>query len=469
MGKLRLRVFALRCRRGMWYHLRTMKTRFAAILLCAVASTGCVSNIADFRDTVAGAKQAVFPSLVYISVISESGSGGKIEKNQSSGSGVIVSEKGEVLTNHHVIDRATRIRCQLTDGSSYHAKIVGKDKDLDLALLQLEAPADAAFPAAELSNRTPDVGEVVLAMGAPWGLARSVSMGIISCNDRYLENCGDYTLWYQTDAAISPGNSGGPLVDTRGQVVGLNTRGNTRGAQGFTIPSPIILQVLPNLRKHGDAHWAWLGIDWQPLRDFGKEAFFDAPDGAIVAGTDPQSPARAAGLQPNDRVIAVDGRPVTARFREEIPALNRALALSDWDREIRLDYVRGSVTNSVSVKPRAKGETQGREAEFKRWGFTAKNINRFETPDLAFQAPDGGAYISSMAWEGNAEAAGLKQRDIIRKWDGKEIKSVADLEKIYKEAIAAIAKKTSARLDILRGGRPASIVIDYRTDPDKDE
>ena len=432
-------------------------------------AAGCLSNVADFRDTVAEAKQSVFPSLVYISVVSESGSDGKIEKTQGSGSGVIASEKGEVLTNHHVIDRAARIRCQLTDGSSYEAKVVGSDKDLDVALLQLQAPEGTKFPAAKLTERKPEVGEVVLAMGAPWGLARSVSMGIVSCNDRYLENCGDYTLWYQTDAAISPGNSGGPLVDTHGFVVGLNARGNTRGAQGFTIPSPIILQVLPNLREYGDAHWAWLGIDWQPLRDFSKEAFFDAPDGVIVAGTDPQGPARAAGLEPNDRVIAVDGRSVTAKFREDIPALNRSLALSGWDRPLRLDYVRGSVTNSVAVKPAAKGATQGREAEFKRWGLTAKDINRFETPDLAFQAPDGGVYVSSLAWEGNADSAGFKRRDIIRKWDGQDVKSVDDLEKIYKAAVADVARKSRANVDILRGGRPARIVIDYRNDPEKDD
>ena len=273
----------------------------------AVALAGCTSPPVDFRDTVRRAKDAVFPSLVYVRVITEGRSDGKLEKVQASGSGVIVTEDGEFLTNHHVVDRASRIRCQLTDGAMYDAKVVGKDKDLDVALLKLSAPTGIVFPAAKLSTRRLDVGSVGLAMGAPWGLARSVSMGIVSCNDRYLEGAGDYTLWYQTDAAISPGNSGGPLVDTHGEVIGLNARGNIFGAQGFTIPSRIILELLPNLRKHGDAHWAWFGIDWQPLKDFERDTSFDATNGVVVAGTDPQGPARAAGLEPNDRVVAIDG------------------------------------------------------------------------------------------------------------------------------------------------------------------
>ena len=127
----------------------------------------------------------------------------------------------ELLTNHHVIDKATEIRCLLSGGDAYTATVVGFDKDMDVALLKLERGTNAPpLKAAKLSDRSVKTGDVVLAMGAPWGLARSVTMGIVSCTDRYLEGAGQYTLWYQTDAAISPGNSGGPLVDTAGQVVG---------------------------------------------------------------------------------------------------------------------------------------------------------------------------------------------------------------------------------------------------------
>ncbi len=433
------------------------------------ALAGCVVPVADFRETVAESKESVFPSLVYIRVITEGRAGGKLEKMQASGSGVIITQDGEFLTNNHVIDKATRIRCQLTDGSMYDATLIGKDKDLDVALLKLNAPTGTVFPAAKLSTRKLDIGEVVLAMGAPWGLARSVSMGIISCNDRYLEDCGDYTLWYQTDAAISPGNSGGPLVDTHGEVVGLNARGNTAGAQNFTIPSPIILEILSNLRKHGDAHWAWFGIDWQPLKDFERDTSFAADTGVIVAGTDPQGPAHAAGLKANDRVTAIGGVPVTAVFRENIPALNRALALREWGEPIRFDYVRDGENGSVEITPKSKGDVEGKEAEFKRWGFTAKDVNRFDTPDLAFFAPDGGVFVSSVAWSGNAENSGLRQRDIIKKWDGKDVKSVDDLQAVYDEAMKNLESSWQVGVDVLRKGRPMHFVLNYRQDPDRED
>jgi serine protease Do len=306
-------------------------------------------------------------------------------------------------------------------------------------------------------------------MGAPWGLARSVSMGIISCNDRYLEGAGDYTLWYQTDAAISPGNSGGPLVDTSGEVVGLNARGYTRGAQGFTIPSPIILEVLPNLRKYGNAHWAWFGINWQPLKDFERDTAFGATNGVIIAGTERQSPARMAGLEPNDRVVAIEGIPVTAVFREDIPYLNRMLALRDWEKGVKFDYIRDGVMKSVVITPKSKGDVEGVEVECKRWGLTAKDINRFETPDLAFMAPEGGVFVSSVAWEGNADNAGFNERDIIKRIGGRKVKDADELRKIYDDAVANVEKTFQLNVEVVRKGRKMQLVLNFRLDPEKED
>ena len=435
----------------------------------ALVAAGCVSESMDFRETIAKAKEAVFPSLVYVRVITEGRSDGKIEKFEASGSGVIITEDGEFLTNHHVIDRASKIRCQLTDGSSYDARLIGKDKDLDVALLKLEAPTGTLFRAANLAPRRMEIGEVVLAMGAPWGLARSVSMGIISCNDRYLEGCGDYTLWYQTDAAIAPGNSGGPLVDTQGEVVGLNTRGTTRGAQNFTIPSWIILELLPNLREHGDAHWAWFGIDWQPLNDFEREITFGATNGLVVAGTDPQGPARRAGLEPNDRIVAIDGEPVTAWFREDIPAIKRSLARREWGKPVRFDCVRDGAMRQVEIAPERKGTVEGAEVGFARWGFTAKEINRFDTPELWFFAQDGGVFVSSVTWDGNADNAGLQRNDIVKKVGGREIRKIADLQAVYDEAMSNLAVRTQIGVETMRRGRSASLILNYRNDLEKED
>jgi len=202
-------------------------TRVSVALLLVGALAGCVSERTDFREVIRRTGEEVFPSLVYIRVVCEDLSDAKNRKQVVSGSGVVISADGEVLTNHHVIDRATEIRCLLSGGEAYTAKVVGFDKDMDVALLKLSAGTNAvSLRPAKLSEKPVKTGDVVLAMGAPWGLARSVTMGIVSCTDRYLEGAGQYTLWYQTDAAISPGNSGGPLVDTEGRVVGLNARGH---------------------------------------------------------------------------------------------------------------------------------------------------------------------------------------------------------------------------------------------------
>ena len=165
----------------------------------------------------------------------------------------------------------------------------------------------------------------------------------------------------------------------------------------------------------------------------------------------------------------VMGVPVTAVFREDIPALNRALALREWDKPVRFDYVRGGEAKSVEIVARSKGAVEGREVAFRRWGFTAKDINRFDTPDLAFFAPDGGVFVSSVSWDGNADNAGFRERDIIKKWNGRDVKSVAELSALYDKAMSALDKTTQVGVDVMRKGRMVHLVLNYRTDPDKED
>ena len=440
----------------------------AAALLAGCASPPAERPI-DFRDTIQAAEKAVFPSLAYIRVVRKDLSSGKDEKGVVSGSGVVIDPSGELLTNHHVIDKAEEIRCLLTDGSSYAARVAGFDQDLDIALLRLERPADAPpLPAAELSSGTVQIGDVVLAMGAPWGLARSVTMGIVSCTDRYLEGAGRYTLWYQTDAAISPGNSGGPLVDTAGRVVGINARGVLFGDQAFTIPSPTILEVLPALRTEGHAGWAWFGFQFQPLRDFDRNMAFEATNGVVVSGTDLGSPARKAGFRAGDRIVAVDGEPVTALTWEEMPALERRLGRVAEGTETRFSVVRGPHGIEIAVAPRAKGAVEGEEKVLPRWGFTAKEINRFDNPKLAFYAPDGGIFVSATSWDGNAESAGIKENDIIREIGGKPVASLEDLSAIYDDAMAHLDERTKIDVVVERRGRRVPLKLNYFEDPEKE-
>ena len=446
-----------------------MNHKLVLILACSAALAGCISRTPDFRAVVSEAKAAVAPSVVFIRVIYNDTESGRNRQGVASGSGVVVSKDGEVLTNHHVIDKTSEIRCQLADGRSFSAKVVGKDKDLDIALLKLDMPEGTEVPVAAISPRPLKVGEVVLAMGAPWGLARSVSMGIVSCNDRFLEDCGDYTLWYQTDAAISPGNSGGPLVDTEGFVVGLNARGNMMGAQGFTIPSATILEILPDLRKYGEAHWAWFGFKLQPLEDFKRNIRFDATEGALVADVEQGSPAEKAGLQSNDLLVSVDGEKVTARFWEDIPAIERRLGRKEFEKPCALSILRGGKPVELAVAPTEKGKVEGEEFACERWGLTAKEINRFYNPDLTFFAPEGGVYVSGLAWDGNAETCGFREKDIVLSIGGKPVKTVADVKALYEESVAKLAERTRLPIAISRNGRRTTLVLDYAEDTEKED
>lgn len=447
------------------------KEKLLTACCAALFAVGCTTAPVpvDFRETIQTAEQAVFPTLAYIRVVRTDLSEGKNEKNVVSGSGVVISEDGELLTNHHVIDKAEEIRCLLTDGAAYTAKLVGSDQDLDVALLRLDRPKDAPpMPAASLSPEPVQIGDVVLAMGAPWGLARSVTMGIVSCTDRYLEGSGRYTLWYQTDAAISPGNSGGPLVDTTGRVVGLNACGMAKGDQAFTIPSSIILEVLPSLRERGDAGWTWFGFQFQPLRDFNRNMVFDATNGVVVSGTDQGSPARQAGVRAGDRLVAVDGDPVTVLTWEQMPALERRLGRIAEGTETRFTIVRDKVELELVFAPRVKGAVEGSEKVLPRWGFTAKEINRFDNPQLAFYAPDGGVFVSAVSWDGNAESAGIKENDILREIGGRAVTQLKDVAEAYDKAMEQLAETTKIPVVVERRGRRVTLLLNYLEDPEKE-
>src|SRR5262245_17451331 len=278
----------------------------------------------DFRAIVQDAKGKVFPAVLYIRCIRETNDAGKKESQQVSGSGVIISPDGEAITNWHVIDKAESVRVLLSDGRHLDAKVVGSDKDTDLALIRLDLsrqePGPPTLPYATIGDSdTLKEGDFVMAMGAPWGLNRSVSIGIVSCTHRYLEGASEYSDWLQTDAAINPGNSGGPLVNTAGEVVGLNARGmGMAEGMGFTIPSRTIMVLLQQLRQSGKVNWSWTGLQLQPLRDFNKDMYFEGTEGVIVAETDPDSPARSSGVLPRDRIVRVNDQPLVALTQEDI-------------------------------------------------------------------------------------------------------------------------------------------------------
>jgi serine protease Do len=423
----------------------------------------------DFRQVISDAKDKVFPAVVYIKVLQETHESGQKISQELAGSGVIISPKGEVLTNWHVVDKAVDVRCLLFDGRAMDAKVVGSDKDVDLALLQLAVPAGASVPYAVLGDSEKlKEGDFVMAMGAPWGLSRSVSMGIVSCARRFLPGASQYSLWLQTDAAISPGNSGGPLVNTAGEVVGVNTRGAMFGGDmGFAVPASIIRDIVAQIREYGKMNWSWTGLQLQPLKDFDRNMYFEGAEGVIVAETDPESPARRAGLQARDRLLRIGGQPVTAMTDEDLPAVRRTIGLLPKHRKVRIDLVRGGMPMTVEIEPREKGKVEGAELDCPRWDLTVREINQFDNPDLFFYR-DKGVFIYGVKGPGNAEAAGLRPQDIVVKIDGRDVATLDDVRALHKESLDGIKTKHRIIFSVLRSGLVRQVVLDFSRDYSKE-
>lgn len=418
----------------------------------------------DFREVVKKGKDRVFPSVVFIKVLRQDMQRGEKTSQEVSGSGVIISPEGDILSNWHVVDKATEVRCLLLDGRAFPAKVLGSDKDTDVALLRLQLPPGTPpLPHATLGESTSlTEGDFVMAMGAPWGLSRSVSIGIISCTRRYLPGSSEYSIWLQTDAAISPGNSGGPLVNIHGEVVGLNTRGMMSGGgdMGFTVPIEVARAVADQIRRDGHMEWAWTGLQLQPLKDFNRNVYFPFDEGVMIAETDTESPARRAGIQAGDRLVRINDQPVVALTQEDIPAVNRRLGLLPKGKPTRLHLMRRDETVQVEITPRAKGRVEGEELDCPRWDFTVKAINQFDNPDLYFHRPEG-VFIFGVRYPGNAAGAGLNQQDILLKIDGKEVKTLDDVRLTHKEAISSIGSKHRALVSLLRNGELRQVVLDY--------
>jgi serine protease Do len=418
----------------------------------------------DFREVVKKGKDRVFPAVVFIKVVRQDMQRGEKTSQEVSGSGVMISADGDILSNWHVVDKATEVRCLLLDGRSYPAKVLGSDKDTDVALLRLQLPEGTPpLPFAAMGESTTlTEGDFVMAMGAPWGLSRSVSIGIISCTRRYLPGSSEYSIWLQTDAAISPGNSGGPLVNIHGEVVGLNTRGMMSGGgdMGFTVPIEVARAVSDQIRRDGRMEWSWTGLQLQPLKDFNRNVYFPHDDGVMIAETDTESPARRAGIQAGDRLIKINDEAVVGLTQEDIPAINRRLGLLPKGKPTQLQLMRRDALVKVDITPRAKGRVEGEELDCPRWDFTVKAINQFDNPDLYFHRPEG-VFIFGVRYPGNAAGAGLNQQDILVKIDGKEVKSLEDVRRTHKEALDNIGAKHRALVSLLRNGELRQVVLDY--------
>jgi serine protease Do len=449
----------------------------AAAVLLALASTSIAlaqppepsrSTAAEFRRIIETAKARVYPALVFVKPIREEFSGGEQKRQEVFGSGVIISPDGFAVTNHHVIDQAVEIQVVLSDKRQVPAEIVGKDAETDLALLRLKGLNEGeALPyAAFADSEHVQSGDFVMAFGSPFGFARSVSLGIVSNTERYLgfETKHVYNNFIQTDAAINPGNSGGPLVDIDGQIVGINTLAMASGqGLGFSIPSNVVRDVVERLRSKGRVDRAWTGLQLQPLIDFNSNTITKSDAGVLVRDVEKDSPAVTAGFIAGDILLEINAAGITAKYAEDLPAVRRQLADLPIGQPSKLAVRRGGQSVTLEIKPVLKGSIDGADFACKRWNLTVKEFNEFSDPDLYFYEK-GGVFVNGVRFPGNAQKAGLRRRDIILKIDGREVKSVEDVKKVYEELTGDTKRPTRALLEIRRGQFKQPIVLDYKED-----
>jgi serine protease Do len=257
-------------------------------------------------------------------------------RSRGLGSGFVITSDGLVVTNAHVIERAETIVVRTADGKSRDARVVGRDPETDLALLRLADAADLAVVTLGDSDEL-EVGDWVVAIGNPFGLDTSVTHGLISARERVI-GVGPFDDFIQTNALINPGNSGGPLFDMKGHVVGVTTAIMNQGQGiGFAVPVNLVKELLPNLRDNGTPVRGWLGVTVSEVKD-------SAPGEAVIVDVYPESPAARAGLQPGDRLVSVNGKPVD-RYQQ----LLRRIAIQGPGVVVKLGVVRGGKVINASA------------------------------------------------------------------------------------------------------------------------
>ncbi len=271
------------------------------------------------------------------------------------GSGFIVSPEGHVITNHHVVRGAASLQVRLHDGRRFAARLLGSDARTDLAVLKIDGAAN--LPVMRLGDSEAlQVGELVLALGNPFGLEQSVSLGIVSRKPARAVVAGPGFQFIQTDAAVNPGNSGGPLVTMAGEVVGVNSMATSRGSIGFAIPSRVVQAVAPVLAAKGKMVWGWLGVSIGEVGE-GAAPVATGPiteTGALIRDVRTGEPAAKAGVKAGDIVVEVDGQPV-----REARDLQQIVAVLPPGKTVPLGVLRDGRRETLSVQiGEAPDETQ---------------------------------------------------------------------------------------------------------------
>jgi serine protease Do len=364
---------------------------------------------------------------------------GREQVQRGQGSGFIIDAQGLVVTNNHVVEDAVSIRVRLSDGRSFDADVLGRDPQTDVALIRLKGKLENLPVVRFGDSDAVRVGDWLLAIGNPFGLASSVSLGILSGRGREI-GASVYDEFLQTDAAINPGNSGGPLFNLRGEVVGINTAIINGGAGvGFAVPSNLARALVPQLEKEGRVTRGYLGLLPQDLTaELARALKVPVQEGALVSRVEENTPAAKAGVKAEDVIVAISGRPV-----KDARSLTRTVALMKPGSSATLTLYRAGQKRDVEVKlaPRPDEEAPGREGgerrgEPEQGGARVGMSLRGMDPRMA-QAQDmssEGALVTDVKPGSAAESAGLVPGMLVVEADRRKVRSDRELQRIIGEA-----------------------------------
>lgn len=364
---------------------------------------------------------------------------------RAQGSGFFISPDGYIVTNNHVVENATDVHVVMEDGKVLPAKVVGTDKKTDLALLKIDTGSN--YPYVQFAPQTPRVGDWVLAVGNPFGLGGTVTAGIVSARGRDI-GAGPYDDFLQIDAPVNRGNSGGPTFNMQGNVVGVNTAiyspsGGSVGI-GFAIPADVVENVVTALKEHGKVTRGWIGVEIQPVTsDIAESLGLKSTKGALVAEVQPNGPAKAAGVKPEDIIEAVNGAKIDGprELARKIAALGpKAKAeLLVWRNgsDKTLSMTLGTLPNQQQAK--AETESSTKNNALSTYGLTLSPAN--DVPG----AGKVGVVVTAVDPDGSAAQKGLKVGDVILEAGGKTVGSPAEVS-----AVLSDAKKAGRKAILLR-------------------